>query len=132
MPRKSEAKVTRVWEKVPGSGVWWIRYRAEGKLKREKVGRKSDAAALYQQRKSEIRAGAKVPRNLRNSGVKFKEIADAILTYSAAHHRNTRNIRIRLARISADFSERVADSIRPEEIDAWLTEHCKTPATANR
>jgi hypothetical protein len=56
MPRKTTAKPTGVWEKEQGSGVWWIRFRAEGKLKREKVGRKSDAIALYQQRKAELRA----------------------------------------------------------------------------
>ena len=55
MPRKAQAKVTGVWEKVSGSGVWWIRYRVAGQLKREKVGRKSDAADLYRQRKSELR-----------------------------------------------------------------------------
>ena len=35
-----------MWERVQGSGVWWIRYRVNGKLKREKVGRKGDAVAL--------------------------------------------------------------------------------------
>ena len=132
MPRKSQQRVTGVWEKVPGSGVWWIRYRVGGKLKREKVGRKGDAIALYQQRKSEIRAGKKLPANLRNAGVKFKELADAILAYSASHHRDTKNVKIRLAKISAEFGERVADSILPQEIDAWLSANCKTPATANR
>ena len=24
MPRKEMVRVPRVWEKVPGSGVWWI------------------------------------------------------------------------------------------------------------
>ena len=132
MPRKSQQRVTGVWEKVPGSGVWWIRYRVDGKLRREKVGRKGDAIALYQQRKSEVRAGKKLPTNLRNAGVRFKELADAILVYSASHHRDTKNIKIRLAKISAEFGERVAESILPQEIDAWLTANCKTPATANR
>jgi site-specific recombinase XerD len=132
MPRKSNQRVTGVWEKVAGSGVWWIRYRVNGKLKREKVGRKGDAIALYQQRKSEVRAGKKLPTNLRNAGVRFKDLADAILLYSASHHRDTKNIRIRLAKITAEFGERVADSILPQEIDAWLTASCKTPATANR
>lgn len=30
-------------EKEPDSGVWWIKYRVASKLKREKVGRGSDA-----------------------------------------------------------------------------------------
>ena len=120
MPRKSQQRVTGVWEKVPGSGVWWIRYRVDGKLKREKVGRKSDAIALYQQRKSEVRAGKKLPPNLRSAGVKFNELANATLIYSAAHHRDTKGVRIRLAKISAEFGEREADKVKPEEIDAWL------------
>jgi hypothetical protein len=113
-------------------GVWWVRYRVDGKLKREKVGRKSDAIALYQQRKSDARAGKKLPANLRNAGVKFKDLADAILTYSAAHHKDTKSVRIRLAKITADFGDREAEKVKPEEIDAWLVAHCKTPATANR
>jgi site-specific recombinase XerD len=132
MPRKNQQRVTGVWEKVPGSGVWWIRYRVDGQLKREKVGRKSDAIALYQQRKSEVRAGKKLPENLRSAGVKFKELADAILTYSATHHRDTRSVKTRLAKITLDFGDREADKVKPEEIDAWLTASCKTPATANR
>ena len=76
MPRRPKVKATGVWEKEPGSGVWWIRYRAEGKLKREKVGRRSDAIDLYRQRKSDIRAGVKLPANLRTKGIKFSEIAE--------------------------------------------------------
>ena len=92
-----------VWERVSGSGIWWIRYRVEGKLKREKVGRKGDAIDLYRQRKSDARAGAKLPSNLRTAGVKFKELADAILVYSVSHHRDTKNIKIRLAKIRVRF-----------------------------
>lgn len=30
-----------VWERIPGSGIWWIHYvDAEGKRRREKVGAK--------------------------------------------------------------------------------------------
>ena len=132
MPRKDQTQVRGVWEKVRGSGIWWIRYRVEGKLKREKVGRKGDAIALYQQRKSETRAGAKLPSNLRNAGVKFRELADAILAFSASHHKDTKNVKIRMAKILSDFGDRIADNIKPEEIDAWLTAHTNTPATSNR
>ena len=132
MPRKVQAKATGVWEKIPGSGVWWIRYRVDGRLKREKVGRKGNAINLYQKRKSDIRAGVKLPDNMKSAGVKFKSLADAILTYSKAHHRDSRNIISRLAKVLPDFGERVADQIKPEEIDAWLTVNTKTPATSNR
>ncbi len=37
MPRKRQP-VRGLWEREPGSDIWWIRYRAGGGLKREKVG----------------------------------------------------------------------------------------------
>jgi integrase len=132
MRRRTQAKATGVWEKVPGSGIWWIRYRVDGKLKREKVGRKSDAIALYQQRKSEIRAGKKLPDNLRASGIKFSELAKDILSYSEKHHRDTRNVSSRLERVLPSFGTRPAESIKPAEIDSWLALNCTTAATANR
>jgi hypothetical protein len=30
MPKRNDAKVSGVWEKVTVSGVWWIRNREEG------------------------------------------------------------------------------------------------------
>jgi len=54
------------------------------------------------------------------------------VTFSAAHHRDQRNILGRLERVRPDFDERAADSIKPEDIDQWLTRNTKTPATSNR
>jgi integrase len=132
MPRKASAKVTGVWEKESGSGIWWIRYRENGILHREKVGRKSDAVALYQKRKSSIRAGAKLPENMRLASIRFGTLAEEILSYSEKHHRDQRNIESRLKRILPDFAQRPADQIKPEEIDEWLARNTKTAATANR
>jgi hypothetical protein len=40
MPRKKVVRKERcVFEKVPGSDIWWIRYKVEGVEPREKVGR---------------------------------------------------------------------------------------------
>ena len=44
MPRKVVRKERGVFEKVPGSGIWWIRFKADGVEHREKVGRRGDAA----------------------------------------------------------------------------------------
>ena len=127
------AKVRGVWEREPGSGVWWARYRDKsGKLHREKAGRKSDAIALLNKRRNEIRVGAKLPDDQRTSGIKFSVLANAIETFSEAHHRDKRSVLTRLRKIRPDFDERVADSIKPEEIDDWLTENTSTPATSNR
>jgi integrase len=132
--RKDEAKAIRgVWEREPGSNVWWIRYRdASGKLRREKVGRKGDAIDLLNKRRNDRRVGVKMPDNLRNAGIRFGVLADDIETYSKAHHRDQKHIVSRLKGIRPDFGERVADSITPQEIDAWLTNNTKKPATSNR
>lgn len=47
MPRKSTKKERGVFEKDPGSDIWWIRYTIDGRERREKVGRKKDASDLH-------------------------------------------------------------------------------------
>lgn len=121
MRRIEEKPIRGVWERVPGSNVWWIRYRdADGKLRREKVGRKSDAIDLLNKRRNERRVGAKLPDNLRRVGLRFSVLADDIETYSKAHHRDQKHILSRLSKIRPDFDDRIAESITPQEIDAWL------------
>ena len=121
MPRKTTAKATGVWEKEQGSGVWWIRYRAEGKLKREKVGRKSDAIALYQQRKAELRAGMKLPTNMRAKGSTFLEIATEAENWYISHgKRDIRTVKNRMKRLIKEFGSQPADQISPERIDLWI------------
>jgi hypothetical protein len=44
MPRKIEKKERGVFEKEPGSEIWWIRYYIDGRERCEKVGRRGDAA----------------------------------------------------------------------------------------
>jgi hypothetical protein len=48
--KRSEPQDNRgVFEKEPGTNIWWIRYTdGAGKHKREKVGRRGDAVTLYQ------------------------------------------------------------------------------------
>jgi len=113
--------------------VWWIRFRdADGKLRREKVGRKADAIDLLNKRRNERRVGVKMPDSLRNAGVRLNLLADDIETYSKAHHRDQKHVLSRLKKIREDFGERVADGITPQEIDAWLTKNTKKPGTSNR
>ena len=133
MPRKTTAKATGVWEKEQGSGVWWIRYRAEGKLKREKVGRKSDAIALYQQRKAELRAGVKLPSNLRAKGSTFLEIATEAENWYISHgKRDIRTVKNRMKRLIKEFGSQPADQISPARIDLWISKQDWSPATCNR
>ncbi len=132
--RKKEPTTRGLWERDPGSGVWWIRYRdGDGKLHREKIGRKSDALAFLNKRRNERRVGVKMPENLRTAPIKFSEIADYITDeFTQAHHEDSRNIKQRLSKLTATFGERSAESIRPEEIDRWLSQNTKTGSTANR
>lgn len=123
-----------LWERVPGSGVWWIRYRdTDGKLRREIVGRKSDAEALLNNRRNDRRSGKKMPENIRTAPIKFGALANYITEeYSKAHHSDSRNVKQRLEKLKAHFGERAAESIKPAEIDNWLSKNTKTGSTANR
>lgn len=131
MPKQRKA-VRGVWEREPGSDIWWIRYRVDGVLKREKVGTHGAAKDLLTKRKNEIREGIKMPENMRQASVRFKTLCDAILVYSQKHHRDFRSVKIRVKRLAAEFGEIPADKIKPAEIDAWLSKQTKTPATSNR
>jgi hypothetical protein len=71
--------VRGVWERRVGCDIWWIRYRVEGVLKREKVGTHIAAKDLLVKRKNKIREGVKVPENMRQASVRFKTLCDAIL-----------------------------------------------------
>ncbi|WP_419806321.1 tyrosine-type recombinase/integrase [Terriglobus sp.] len=133
MANRSAARAKGVWEKEPGSGVWWIRYRVNGRLKRERVGRKKDAISLYAIRKSDLIRGAKMPANLRGRGLKFEVIGrEAIEWYIEHGRKDVRSFRIRMNIILKDFGGRIADEIKPSEIDAWLKAHEWAPATKNR
>jgi hypothetical protein len=74
-----------------GSGVWWVNFYFAGKRHREKVGRRSDAIALYQKRKTEARSGLKLPETLRvKKAILFEDLAKDAMLYSAAHKRSHR------------------------------------------
>ena len=49
-----------VYEREPGSGIWWIRYYINGRERREKVGRRGDAIKLYKIRKTDALRGVKL------------------------------------------------------------------------
>lgn len=130
--KKTVKKIRGVFERPMSSGIWWISYQRLGVRKREKVGRKSDALDLYRVRKSEILSGIKLPQNIKSAQVIFQALADSALVYSAAHHKDTRNVAQRITTLCDKFGARVANDILPEHIDVWLAANTKTPATANR
>jgi len=135
--KKSSKKIRGVFEKTPGSGVWWIQYfDAEGRRRREKVGGKGNAIKLYQKRKTEALQGMKLPENLRKRQVTLREIAAAALEYSRTEKASHRHDEIRMAPIVERFGNRAAETIRPEELERWLNDQAEERewalATKNR
>jgi integrase len=128
-------KIRGVFEKVPGSGVWWIHYYdADGHRRRERVGSKSNATRLYQKRKTQAWEGMKVPENLRARPVTFSDLATDALEYSKSRkplsHRDDQS---RMKKIREKFAHCVAEKITPQEIEGWLDSHADwMPATKNR
>ncbi len=116
--------------------VWYVRYRANGKIRAEAVGpSKAYALKVLEKRRTQTRDGKFFP-DLVKRNVLFKEIVeDAIARAKDAHAVTypTRNFSEgNYGRVKLWFSDRTAASLTPQEIAAKLHEICKTAATFNR
>ena len=110
-----------VFEKLSGSGVWWIQYfDTAGRRRREKVGAKSLAIRLVEKRRSDARAGLKMPDNLRARPITFAEIAERALVYSKANKRSAGHDVLRMPALVAEFGNRSAEDITRGDIQKWL------------
>jgi len=133
MPRKVVRKERGVFEKMPGSDIWWIRFKVAGVEHREKVGRRGDAIKLYKIRKADILRGVKMPANMKDKGIKFSLLAQEAIDWYINHdRRDVRNFKGRMKFILEAFADRVADEIKPSEIDTWISSHKWSAATKNR
>jgi site-specific recombinase XerD len=124
-----------IYEKVQGSHIWWICYfDADGRKRREKAGRKSDAIDLYRKRKMEALLGKKLPEKLRARKVSFAELAKDALEYSKAHKLSYADDAVRMAKLENWLGQCAAESVSPQEIEHWLLIKAKElkPATLNR
>ncbi len=112
-----------IFEKVAGSGTWWVRHvDAQGRYRREKAGTKSAAILLYRKRKQEALEGRKLPEKLRCATVTFADIARDALAYSKAHKRTYEDDVQRMERMLGWFRDRSADSLTPQEIERHFEE----------
>ena len=127
-PRKTRG----LFERPACSGIWWINYFVKGKQHREKVGRKSDAIALYQKRKADARRGEKLPELRPQKVTTFGELANGAVDYAKVHLKTWADYDWKERALREPLGSRPAGEITPQEIDRLLTEHCRTPATANR
>jgi integrase len=126
-------KVRGVFEKVPGSKVWWIRYNdANGRVRREKVGLREAAKNLYNKRKTEVLQSKKLPENFRAPAVTFADLAKDALAWSRTHKKSHRDDQYRLDKLRPEFGHQAADSVTAKDIELWLAANTRTPATANR
>jgi integrase len=133
----SETKARRnprgVFEKVPGSGEWWICYwDYQGRKRREKVGTKSNAILLYRKRKTEALQGKKLPEKLRRATVTFAEIAKDALTYSKANKLSFSDDESRMETLLSWFREYPAEGIAAQDIERRFEQQDWSPATMNR
>ncbi len=122
-----------IFEKVPGSGVWWVRFvDGQGRYRREKAGTKSAATLLYRKRKQAALEGRKLPEKLRRAPVSFREIAQDALAWSDQHKRSARNDHKLMKKLLVWFGDKPAESIASNEIEAKFQAEPWTPATWNR
>jgi hypothetical protein len=107
-----------VFEKVPGSGVWWIRYFDQfGKKRREKAGTKSAAIKLYGKRKQQVLEGKKLPELFRKPSVNFGQLLDDALAYSKQNKRSYRTDVPRFGKLKEWFGKHPAEELTPAEIE---------------
>ncbi|MGB8322494.1 MAG: site-specific integrase [Candidatus Acidiferrum sp.] len=125
-----------IFEKVLGSGVWWIRYFDQfGKKRREKAGTKSVAIALYRKRKQQVLEGKKLPELFRKPSVNFSQLVEDARAYAKRNKRSYQTDVPRFARLEAWFGSHPAEELTPREIENTLgraaEKHKWAPSTFN-
>jgi integrase len=131
MARRRDVKHRGVFEHPRSSGIFWIRYFVHGREFRQKVGTKSEAIALYQQRKTEAREG-------RLATPKRQVPFDAFVReYLESERRRARSF-VTMARHGRRWIERFGGrplrSILPLDVEKWATRQATElgPASVNR
>lgn len=130
-------KIKGVYEKVPGSNIWWIRYAdVSGRIRREVAGSKSVAIKLYQKRKTEVLQRKKLPENLRTV-VRISDLAPAITRdYAVNNKKSGAYVERRLRKhILPFFGDVAADELGTDKIENYVDDRRKEGAensTINR
>jgi integrase len=133
-------KTKGIGERIPGSGVWWVRWTDhQGKRHLEKAGRRSDAVALLAKRQHEKLLRRKLPERLQGGAtVTFGQLAQDALAHSTEENgeRSTKELTLKLAVMSPAFDDRPAEGITKQDIQTWLLQQSEkrewSPATRNR
>jgi hypothetical protein len=150
MPR-APRPVSGVYEKNPGSGIWYMRYRINGKLVRKKIGTRQQAIDQLDKVRF-LRASGEVVfaisarqhtrtkqelAELGEGGITIQRLGDEYLAYIQDEHNpngpaDQQNPPQRIHAIQAAFGDQPAASIKAYEISDWLRSLKRSPATLNR
>jgi integrase len=127
-PRKI---VEGVYERVPGSGIWYGRYRdADGKLVKRSFGEDHRKAKSWVEARRVERRASSGKETGRVAVCNVGDLCDDLLAYIKAHpdkYRDQNSPPTRIAALKAQFGDRKADSLRARDISDWL-DHLKTKA----
>ena len=144
-------KIQGLYEKVPGSGIWYIRYRLKGQLVRKMVGSRDAAIAALQKvttvRSSGLGVVAKSAKavtlthaeqaTVEIGKITVGDICDHYLAHILNPHNTERprdlvNPPQRIRATKAHFGERAAEAVIGSQIRAWLTTVSGNASTRNR
>ncbi|GMU56465.1 MAG: hypothetical protein AMXMBFR33_56110 [Candidatus Xenobia bacterium] len=125
-----------LYERPPGSGVWWIQYNdCEGNKKREKVGTKAAARTLYQKRQTEKLQGKKLPELTPRKALLVRDMIERFRPQWEAK-KSAADDRRYAAYWSEALGALAASEVRPSDIESWRAKRQKVdgvaPATVNR
>jgi integrase len=118
MAVKKQDQVRGVFERTPG--VWYVRWTADGRLRKEVGGTRAAAKKLYSVRKGEALKG--IPHKFHSKRVTFGDLAASALEYSKGHKKSFQDDVERMAVLVEWFGNKPADSIRPQDIERRLSE----------
>src|ERR1035437_8279870 len=123
-PQRTAATPIRgLYERKPGSGIWWIRWTdGQGSLHREKAGRRTDAQTLIAKRRTETLQNKKLPEQFRCK-VTFDSLCDDALEHSRATNDSkvTHDLELKIKKLRPIFGSSAATSITKQDIVRWLT-----------
>lgn len=135
MARKS-GKDKGIFEKPPGSGIWYVRWTDEfGKDHKRKIGSKTQARDVYQKIRSSIVEGTYLPEKLeRKRRALLKDAIQAYLTESKATKRSLKDDARYGAVWIAELGNMALEDVRPADVEAWRRQKSleAAPATVNR
>jgi site-specific recombinase XerD len=114
--------------------IYYIRFADQnGKVRAEAVGpSKALALKVYAKRKTQVAERRYFP----DTSICFDELIKDVIAEARRNHamkrRKTQLCTYRYRILGTWFAGRRGSSIRPEELDKKLSEHCRTPANFNR